>query len=188
MAERLGEQEVLRLLAELDETLQRLERTPGPMTQTALRAVTGLARIYGEALARVVDRAPQGSPLAAALTEDELLGHLLALHEIHPEPAENRIRRALADLAPALQARGARAELAGIDDGVATVRLAGGCGSVTAALRQAVEEAVRALAPELRAVEVVPPVRLAAFIPAETLAVRPPAAAEGRTPRPCSQA
>ncbi|SDR20471.1 NifU family protein [Thermostaphylospora chromogena] len=187
MAERLGEQEVARLLAGLEETLQRLERAPGPMTRTALEAVTGLARIYGEALARVVDRAPEGSPLAAALTEDELLRHLLALHEIHPEPTEERVRRALADLAPALRARGARAELAEVGDGVARVRLAGGCGSVSAALRRMVEEAVLALAPELRAVEVVPPVRLPAFVPAEALAVRrrrTPGDGEA-VPRPC---
>ena len=42
-------------LGVLDEQLAQLEATPGPIGELALAAVSGLAEIYGQALARALD-------------------------------------------------------------------------------------------------------------------------------------
>ncbi|AOR36439.1 hypothetical protein BFF78_40065 [Streptomyces fodineus] len=163
-------------LARLDQVLAELESAPGP----ALEAVSLLTEVYGEALARVLEAAD--APLRERLAEDELLGHLMVLHAIHPEPAERRAARAVERLRPAVRERGGDLEWAGVDGQVARVRLStgggcgAGCGSGAADAVAAVEAAVLAVAPELTAVETVPAPaerRAApAFVPLSTLTHR----------------
>lgn len=171
---RLDDAALGRLLGRADELLGQVESIAGPTAQTAMAAVQALTGIYGEALARVLDLAD--GRLADRLAGDRLLGHLLVLHGIHPEPVERRVARALDAVRPVLGERGAEVELAGIEDGTAAVRLTGGgCGA--AALEDAVREAVLAAAPELSAVRRLP-AGPSPLIPAETL-LRRPVAAEG---------
>lgn len=155
MAERLDDAAVRDRLSRVDELLERIERTPGPVTEAALDAVRSLAEVYGEGLARVLDHA--GADLAAGLGEDELLAHLLVLHGLHPDPPQRRARRALDGLRPHLHPTGVDAELVGITAGTARIRLSGscrGCSSSAATVEQAVVESVRSVAPELDDVEV----------------------------------
>lgn len=155
---RLDARDVADRLARLDETLDRLEGTPGATAETALSAVTMLAEVYGEALARVMDRAAGDRRLAEALLDDDLLGHLLVLHDVHPEPVERRIVRVL----------GADAELAGVDGDTVRIRLAsGGCGCGAGQAEEAVREAVLAVAPEAARVEFTEPAP--AFVPLDDL-------------------
>nr|WP_229865664.1 NifU family protein [Streptomyces spinoverrucosus] len=165
-------------LARIDEVLEKVGITPGPTAQAALDAVRALTEVYGEALARVLDLADPA--LRARLTGDELLDHLLVLHDIHPEPPELRASRAVERLRPALQERGGDVELAGVEGPVARVRLrtpgcGSGCGSASAGFEEAVREAVLAAAPELTAVEPVPEPESAkaAFVPLDTVLRRP---------------
>ena len=173
---RLDDAAVRDRLSQLDELLARVEATPGPAGEIALEAVSGLAAVYGEALARATAYAAGAPTVLAALTGDELVSHLLVLHGIHPEPAERRVAQALDILRPALQERGGDVELAGIDQGVATVRLSiKGCSS--AGVEDAVREAVLTVAPELSEV-VRAPVdsrRDPAFVPLDALMARPTA-------------
>ncbi|MFI6810112.1 NifU family protein [Streptomyces luteogriseus] len=173
---RLADPDVEARLARLDQALDSLESVPGPTTRTATEAVALLTEVYGEALARVMDRADER--LAERLAEDELLGHLLVLHDIHPEPAERRAARAVERLRPAVQERGGDVEWAGVEGQVARVRLTtggGGCGSGCGGggdeVTDAVRAAVLAAAPELTAVE--PLTETApAFVPLTTLTHR----------------
>jgi Fe-S cluster biogenesis protein NfuA len=171
-AVRLPDPAVEARLARLDDVLAGLEGTPGP----ALEAVRLLTEVYGEALARVLDHAEE--PLRRKLAEDELLGHLLVLHEIHPEPAEDRAARAVEKLRPAVRERGGDLVWAGVDGRVARVRLTGGgggcgsgCGGGSADVIEAVRAAVLAVAPELDSVEAVTEERKAApaFVPLSTI-------------------
>ncbi|MER7542366.1 NifU family protein [Spirillospora sp. NPDC127506] len=173
---RLGAAAVADRLAGLDAALGTLERTPGATAGTAMSAVAMLTEVYGEALARVMDRAP--GRLAEKIMDDELLGHLLILHGLHPEPAEQRIVRAL----DAMARRGAAAEFAGMDGAIVRVRLAGGgCGCGAGQVREAVREAVLAAAPDAAEVEFVEPARArpAAFVPVDALMRRPVPAGDG---------
>lgn len=177
-AVRLPDPAVEARLARLDELLAGLESMPGPAAREALESVTLLTEVYGEALARVLDHADER--LRERLADDELLGHLLVLHSLHPETVERRAARAVERLRPAVRERGGDLEWAGVEGQVARVRVktGGGCGSgcgggssdVTAAVRAA----VLAAAPELDAVEPVTAERRAAqaFVPLTTLTRR----------------
>lgn len=174
-AGRLTDPEVEARLARLDELLAGLEAAPGPTVQSALEAVRLLTEVYGEALGRVLDRA--NDELARWLAEDELVGHLLVLHQVHPEPVEHRAARAVERLRPAVRKSGGDVEWVGVEERVARVRVTtGGCGGGTADVTAAVREAVLAAAPELTAVEPVPDTSgkrsAPAFVPLETLTRR----------------
>jgi Fe-S cluster biogenesis protein NfuA len=170
---RLDNAAVHERLTRLDELLAQVEATPGPAGELALDAVSALAEVYGEALARATAYASETPAVLAAITGDELLSHLLVLHGVHPDPVDRRVAHVLDDLRPALQERGGDVELAGIDHGVATVRLSiKGCSS--AGVEDAVREAVLAVAPELSDVARAPAAkRDAAFVPLDTLMARP---------------
>jgi Fe-S cluster biogenesis protein NfuA len=181
----LDDEAVRARIGRLNELLEHLERMPGPTTEMALEAVQTLTAVYGSALERVVARAAGVPALAAALVEDELLNHLLALHGIHPDPVEQRVARALDEVRPYLNSHGGEVELAGIEQGVARVRLSGSCGSCSsssATLEYAVTDAVLAVAPELSGVESVPAERgrTETFIPVDAL-LRKPATTGRRT-------
>ncbi|MEU3936214.1 NifU family protein [Streptomyces sp. NPDC029044] len=173
---RLADQDVEARLGRLDELLEGLESAPGPSTRSATEAVALLTEVYGEALARVMDHADER--VAERLAEDELLGHLLVLHDIHPEPAERRAARAVERLRPAVRERGGDVEWAGVEGQVARVRLTsggGGCGSGCGGggdeVTDAVRAAVLAAAPELTAVEPLTE-SSPAFVPLTTLTYR----------------
>ena len=171
---RLDNAAVHERLTRLDELLGQVEAIPGPAGELALEAVSALAEVYGEALARATGYAAGTPTVLHALTDDELVGHLLVLHGIHPDSVERRVTHALDELRPALRERGGDVELAGIDHGVATVRLSlKGCSS--AGVEDAVREAVLAIAPELSDVQRAPAAGRhdAAFIPLGALMPRP---------------
>jgi hypothetical protein len=92
---RLDDSEVYERLTRLDELLGHVEAIPGPAGEIALEAVSALAEVYGEALARVTTYASETPALVEAMTGDELLEHLLVLHGIHPDPGRHRRRAAL---------------------------------------------------------------------------------------------
>ncbi|MGV4981220.1 NifU family protein [Streptomyces sp. NRAIS4] len=170
-AVRLADPAVEARLTRLDEVLAGLESAPGP----ALEAVRLLTEVYGEALARVLDHADER--LRERLADDELLGHLLVLHEIHPEPPERRAARAVDKLRPAVRERGGDLEWAGVEGRVARVRLTSGggcgsgCGGGSSDVTEVVEAAVLAVAPELTSVETVRSERrpAPAFVPLTTI-------------------
>jgi Fe-S cluster biogenesis protein NfuA len=152
------DEQILRSEVEaLDRLLAGLEETPdGEARERALEAVAGLLRLYGEALRRIVTVVSEFPGACERLRGDELVSHLLLLHDLHPATLEERVACALETVRPYLDSHGGGIELAGIEDGVARVRLQGSCDGCRASaqtLELAVEEAVLAAAPELRAVE-----------------------------------
>jgi Fe-S cluster biogenesis protein NfuA/nitrite reductase/ring-hydroxylating ferredoxin subunit len=110
----------------------------------ATEAVAAVVELYGEALARLLEGA---DPVA-----DELVSHLLVLHDLHPVPVEERVLGALDEVRPYLRSHGGDVELLGVDGGVARLRLDGtcnGCPSSSSTMRLAIEEAVLRAAPEV---------------------------------------
>ena len=171
---RLDDRAVRERLTLLDKQLAQLETTPGPIGGLALAAVSGLAEIYGQALARAFDAA--GPELVERMLGDELIGHLLVLHGIHPAPIEDRTSRVVESLRTTLSARGAEIDLTGVEQRVAILQLSlKGCGTSAAGIEQVVREAVLAEVPELSAVTFVPAHR-ATFVPLDSL-MRPASSA-----------
>jgi AcrR family transcriptional regulator len=165
MADRLRDDAVAERLARLDELLAQLEQAPGPAGEVALEAVSELTQVYGEALARAIAYTADVPGVREKFIRDELLGHLLVLHDIHPEPVDERVRRVVEKLKRDVAELGGTLRLSGIDSGVATLTLSiGGCGS--SGVADAVREAVLAVAPELSDVVLA---KDPAFVPLESL-------------------
>jgi Fe-S cluster biogenesis protein NfuA len=79
------------------------------------------------------------------------------LHGLHPLDTETRVRQSLDDVRPYLQSHGGNVELIEIDGGTARLRLHGSCHSCPSSavtMKQTVEEAILARAPDVTAVEV----------------------------------
>ncbi|MEV4002746.1 hypothetical protein [Actinomadura sp. NPDC049753] len=136
------------------EHVQRLEGLLDGLDPGAHQAVQALVELYGEALDRIVRRCADASELAG----DELVCHLLAMHGLHPETPEARVRRALAALEAFLAKHRTSVELTGVDGD--TVRLRAATEGRAAAPRpvlDAVERAALAAAPELERVEIEAP-------------------------------
>lgn len=138
--------------------------------QQLVREVVGL---YGAGLERIVRLGDPG--LTERLATDDLVASLLLVHGLHPHDVHRRVSDALDRVRPYLGSHGGDVDLLDIADG-ATVRLAftgscKSCPSSAATLELAVEDAVRAAAPEISAIEVVTaqPASEPNVIPAESL-------------------
>jgi Fe-S cluster biogenesis protein NfuA/nitrite reductase/ring-hydroxylating ferredoxin subunit len=146
-------------VARVEELLYEVESLRDPRAAAkATELVQALLDIYGEGLARVIAYAGEagGGSLPAALADDELLSHLLLLHDLHPVPLEERVRGALEKVRPYLESHGGDVELLGLGDGVARLRMRGscdGCPSSAATLKLAIEDAIHKAAPEIEEVQ-----------------------------------
>src|ERR1700730_14251302 len=119
-------QQVLDNVRQVEDLRERVDALPAPARDTATALVRALLGLYGEALARIIEigsRADAGA-LADELTADDLVGHLLALHGLHPLDVPQRVARALSEL----QLPGVQPELVGIASGVVRLRYGGGKG------------------------------------------------------------
>src|ERR671932_1205490 len=134
--------------AEVRELVARVESLLEQLDERSTEVVQALVALYGEALARLL--------AGADPTQDELLSHLLLVHDLHPVDVETRVRQALDDVRPYLGSHGGDVELVAVEEGVARVRLGGtcnGCPSSSVTLRNAIEEAIMQAAPELEGVD-----------------------------------
>jgi Fe-S cluster biogenesis protein NfuA/nitrite reductase/ring-hydroxylating ferredoxin subunit len=153
-------------------------RSAGDRIQTLLDASAGsglvvrerteqlaseLTDLYGAALERMVAIAAKSAPqLVDQFVSDELVASLMLVHGLHPHGVERRIEDALDSVRPYLGSHGGDVTLLEVVDGLEgmTVRLqfAGSCKSCPSSavtLEFAVEDAVRAAAPEISSIEVV---------------------------------
>lgn len=112
--------------------------------------------LYGAGLRHILSAADPAT--VEALTRDELVASLLLVHGLHPHDLRTRVGAALDSVRPYLGSHGGDVELLDVADGVVRLELAGSCRtcpSSSVTLELAVEEAVRAAAPEIEAIEVV---------------------------------
>jgi Fe-S cluster biogenesis protein NfuA len=142
------QQEVQRIETLLDD----LERLGDPAARaTATELVQALLDMYGEGLRRIAERVDMREP-----ARDELVGHLLFLHGLHPVPVQERVVGALDEMRPYLDAHGGDVRLLGIEDGVVRLQLQGscsGCPSSAVTLRHGIEEAIHRAAPDVERIE-----------------------------------
>jgi len=157
-----ADQELRQLAARTDQLLAEIEALPETRVRaTAVEAIQAIVQLYGAGLTRIVRQVEeQDAALLGALADDELIAHLLILHDLHPIDLATRVGTALDDVRPYLQSHGGDVELVGIDDDVMRVRMEGschGCPSSSMTLKLAIEEAVHKRAPEIERVEAVNP-------------------------------
>jgi Fe-S cluster biogenesis protein NfuA/nitrite reductase/ring-hydroxylating ferredoxin subunit len=136
----------------MDELVARVERLLEGVDERGAELVQALLDVYGEGLRRIVERVD-----SRELAEDELVSHLLMLHDLHPVPMETRVREALDGVRPYLESHGGDVELLGVDeDGAVRLRMHGschGCPSSTMTLKLAIEDAIQRAAPEVERIE-----------------------------------
>ena len=129
----------------------------GPVAQErAERLVREVSELYGEALSRIATSVP--APVLDRLTADELVASLLLVHGLHPHDLRRRVADALDRVRPYLGSHGGDVELIDVADEVVRLRFAGSCRSCPSSsvtLELAVEDAIRAAAPEIESIEVV---------------------------------
>lgn len=142
--------------------------------QQLVREVVGL---YGAGLQRVMDLCDDPG-LAERLATDDLVASLLLVHGLHPHDVHRRISDALDRVRPYLGSHGGDVDLLEVtESGIVRLAFTGSCKSCPSSavtLELAVEDAVRAAAPEVSEIEVVAakPAESSGVIPAESLLTR----------------
>lgn len=151
------------LATQVDTLLADLEQSVPPAVaervEDLLRAVVGL---YGEGLERVlallVESGQDRVGLLRSLAGDDLVGSLLVLHDLHPDDTTARVQAALDRVRPYLGSHAGGVTLTGVgEDGVVRLQLEGscdGCPSSAMTVRNAIEDAILAAAPDVVRVEV----------------------------------
>jgi Fe-S cluster biogenesis protein NfuA len=149
-------------LQRLDGLLREAERFSDPAAQTHTRAIVrAVLDLHGAALGRLLDHlegaGEAGRAVLDACARDDLVSGLLLLHGLHPLDVETRVRQALEGVRPYLRSHGGNVELLGVSGGVVRLRLQGSCHSCPSSavtMKQTIEEAILARAPDVTAVEV----------------------------------
>jgi Fe-S cluster biogenesis protein NfuA/nitrite reductase/ring-hydroxylating ferredoxin subunit len=146
--------------------------------ERAEQLVREVTDLYGAGIERMMRMAvAANADLAEAFLRDELVASLLLVHGLHPHPVERRIADALDSVRPYLGSHGGDVHLLEVDGDVVRLQFAGSCKtcpSSAVTLELAVEDAVRAAAPEISSIEVVAGEKESAsgVIPAESLLSR----------------
>jgi Fe-S cluster biogenesis protein NfuA len=149
-------------LQRLDGLLREVERFPDPAAATHARAVVrALLDLHAAGLGRLLDHIEEAGEAGRAILDacagDEVTAGLLLLHGLHPLGVEERVRQALEAVRPYLRSHGGGVELLSVNEGVVRLRLQGSCHSCPSSaltMRQTVEEAIVARAPDVTAIEV----------------------------------
>ena len=154
----MNRQEMQSLAARVEEALDEVRDAGDPeATARSERLVRAVMDMYAAGLARVVDLAEEDG-LARVLADDEVVGSLLVLHDLHPDDVDTRIQAALDRVRPYLGSHAGGIEYQGVDDhGVAHLRLEGscdGCPSSSVTVTLTIERAVLEAAPDVTSVDV----------------------------------
>jgi len=143
--------------------------------------VREITDLYGAGLERILSKAVARHPeLTETFAADDLIASLLLVHGLHPHDVRRRVADALDTVRPYLGSHGGDVSLIDVvGDHNYTVRLqftgsCKSCPSSAVTLEMAVEDAVRAAAPEVTEIEVVAAEKQpdAGLIPVESLLSR----------------
>lgn len=164
------------------ELLLEASAAAGPVArERAEELVRLVVELYGAGLERMLeiihDAGGLGDAVVEGLAGDELVSSLLLVHDLHPYSVQERVARALDGVRPYLGSHGGDVRLVDVTtDGVVRLQLLGscdGCASSAVTLELAVEDAIRAAAPEVVSIEVEEAAKpVAGLIPVEQLSVR----------------
>ena len=124
--------------------------------ERAEQLVREVTDLYGAVLMRMMDVALAADlGLADRFAADDLVASLLLVHGLHPFDVERRVSDALDSVRPYLGSHGGDVSLLGVDAGVVRLQFQGSCKSCPSSsvtLELAVEDAVRAAAPEISSI------------------------------------
>ena len=141
--------------------------------ERAEQLVREVVELYGAGLSRILELIDNMGALDRLATDD-LVASLLLVHGLHPHDVRRRVSDALERVRPYLGSHGGDVHLIDVADDSVKLQFAGSCKSCPSSavtLELAVEDAIRAVAPEISSIEVVSAQTdsAAAVIPAEQL-------------------
>ncbi len=135
----------------------RLDQAKDPEVRaTALELVQSVIELHGAALGSLIDRCletPDGERVLNEALKDDLVSGMFLLHSLHPDDIETRVLRGIEAVRPYLKSHGGDCELIAVNDGIVRLRLHGTCGSCPSSsltLKNAVEEALFEVAPDIK--------------------------------------
>jgi Fe-S cluster biogenesis protein NfuA len=151
-----GQGDFERRVERIDGLVARLDAAPDPkLRETARELVQSIMDLHGAGLARMlelIDGSAGGLGIIQDFADDELVGSLLLLYDLHPIDFRTRVEGALEKSRPYLRSHGGDVELIDADpSGVVRLRLEGscqGCPSSSVTLKLAIEQAIRDAAPD----------------------------------------
>ncbi|WP_067668747.1 NifU family protein [Nocardia miyunensis] len=140
------------------ESLLEASSAGGAVARERAETLVGeVVDLYGAGLRRIVERLDDAT--VRRLAQDDLVASLLLVHGLHPHDVRTRVAAGLDSVRPYLGSHGGDVRLLDISgEGVVRLELTGSCRSCPSSavtLELAVEDAVRAAAPEITALEVV---------------------------------
>ncbi|WP_300006865.1 NifU family protein [Pseudonocardia sp.] len=143
------------LAGRIEELLDGITAEGGPgVGHAAEELVRVLMRFYGAGLEQIVAvvKAGAGETIVHRMAADPLVAGLLALHDLHPVPLEQRLGHALDTAVRRLGSHGTGVRLGEVDaEGAVHVLLdGGGCGTDT--VKDVVAASIGELAPEVAGV------------------------------------
>jgi Fe-S cluster biogenesis protein NfuA/nitrite reductase/ring-hydroxylating ferredoxin subunit len=187
MADRLESEEIeeeaqWRTAGDRIQTLLDASAAAGAVArERAEQLVREVTDLYGAGLERMMRLAVSANPeLADTFVDDNLVASLLLVHNLHPHRVERRVSDALDSVRPYLGSHGGDVHLIEVTDGpqggIVRLQFSGSCRSCPSSsvtLELAVEDAIRAAAPEVESIEVVAaeprPAGKGSVIPADSL-------------------
>jgi len=150
---------------------QRMGRVEGLVNQmkastdretgsAAIELVRTLLEVHYDGIDRMMEivAARTGDELIDAFANDEIVGQMLLLHDLHPIDIETRVVAALDSVRPYLHSHGGNVELLGIANGIVRIRLAGTCDSCPSSamtLKTTIEAAIQKAAPDVVSIETI---------------------------------
>ena len=155
------ERQLTERAGKIEALLGDIEALPDAAMQSAVTGIVqDLLALYGEGLDRmleIVRRAcPASEQVLGEFASDDLVSHLLLLHDLHPVDIQTRVADALEGVRPYLKSHGGNVELLGVEDGIAHLKMQGschGCPGSTITLKLTIEEALYKAAPDLLGIE-----------------------------------
>jgi Fe-S cluster biogenesis protein NfuA len=155
-----GDKDFRQRIERVEKLLEEIQTHADPAVRATAEELVGtILDFHGRGLGRMTELLGQAGEAGQALLEqlagDELVGSLLLLHDLHPLDVERRVRQALARLDRHPGA--GKIELVRLSDGVVNLRVESGghdCSSSARTVRQMIEEAIYAAAPEVTRVEI----------------------------------
>jgi hypothetical protein len=140
--------------------VHRLEGIPDKSTWAAIQElIESVMQLHGVALDRILtilaEHEGQDMRLAEALGNDELVGSVLLLHDLHPVDFDARVRRALEKSESILRGYGARAELLGTRDRHVQIELRNvNSAHIAKSSKATIEEAIYQAAPDTASLDI----------------------------------
>lgn len=144
-------------VSRIEELIRQAEALLDPAARrTAIELVQAVLQLHAEALDRILEVASSSGSrdVIETLAADDLVSSVLALHGLHPDSFDARIRRAMDKLRRHFDSRGSAIELLAAEPARVHVHFTGSRPGAGAAARRVIEDVLYEAAPEIESLVV----------------------------------